>query len=91
MTMPIGKIMASDVADGWETFTPAQLIYAESQRCPCGAGMAYVRGMGPPGFWDCSAILLGQGDMAAKHEARLPFVFYEVRSEEQPGAGTTRP
>lgn len=49
-------------------------------------------------FWDCSAILLGTAipsgaPGAVKHEARLPFAFYEIKSENQPSAGgvTTRP
>ena len=49
----------------------------------CGAGMAYAKGDG----WDCSAILLDTADVRVKHEARLPFVFYEVKSEHQPSAG----
>lgn len=45
------------------------------------------------GYWDCSAIILGTADSNVKHEAQLPFAFYEVKSENQPSAGgaTTRP
>ena len=71
------------------------LIYAATVRCPCGAGMAYREG---DDAWDCSAILLGtavpSGEPGSvKHEARLPFVFYEIKSEKQPSANgaTTRP
>lgn len=73
------------------------LVYAAFVRCPCGAGMAYDRDgeSGKPirGYWDCSAILLGTADTNVKHEARLPFVFYEVLEEVQPSAqgATTRP
>ena len=51
--------------------------------------MAYAKG---DDCWDCSAILLDMADANVKHEARLPFVFYEVKSERQPSAGgaTTR-
>lgn len=74
---------------------PAALVYAATARCPCGAGMAYRRG---DDCWDCSAILLGEaiphgGPGSVKHEARLPFVFWEIKDEGQPSANgaTTRP
>lgn len=78
------------------------LTYSATARCPCGAGMAY----GPMtydndstfkkpynGYWDCSAILDGTADKNVKHEAKLPFSFYEIKSEDQPSAKgrTTRP
>jgi hypothetical protein len=74
-----------------------RLIYAAYARCPCGAGMAYdpaaESGATIHGYWDCSAILLGKADDKVKHEARLPFAFYEIKSENQPSANgaTTRP
>lgn len=82
------------------------LTYAATARCPCGAGLAYVTkadhriNSGDPhgGHWDCSAIILGEAipsgqPGAVKHEARLPFTFYEIKSEGQPSArgATTRP
>lgn len=70
------------------------MIYAAYVRCPCGAGMAYEDNSDPfAGYWDCSAILLGTADVNVKHEAQLPFVFYEIKSEKQPSAegATTRP
>ena len=76
---------------------PKHLVYAATSRCPCGAGLAYIRRgeSGDPieGFWDCSAILLGTADKDARHTAQLPFVFYEIKSEAQPSAegATTRP
>jgi len=81
--------------------TPADLVYAAHSRCPCGAGLAHVLNpvQGTEEWaWDCSAILTGtaiptgeQGTV--QHTARLPFAFYEVKSENQPSAGgaTTRP
>lgn len=79
------------------TLTDADLVYAAHSRCVCGAGMAYPKGIGAHGFWDCSDILTGRaiphGEPGAKqHEARLPFVFYELKSERQPSVGgaTTR-
>lgn len=79
-----------------------KLVYAAHKRCPCGAGLAYEpRGeSGKPiaGYWDCSAILLGDAipsgqPGSVQHTGRLPFVFYEVKSETQPSAqgATTRP
>lgn len=71
------------------------LIYAASSRCACGAGLAYRKGMD---YWDCSAILTGtavpSGEPGSvQHIGKLPFVFYEVLSENQPSANgaTTRP
>lgn len=67
-----------------------KLIYAAEARCPCGAGLAYSKGMD---HWDCSAILEGTADKNVQHTAQLPFVFYEIKSEHQPSAfgRTTRP
>ncbi len=74
-----------------------KLVYAAKSRCPCGAGLAYVPG-NPGGEWDCSAILLGEAipmdkPGSVQHTAPLPFVFYEILSENQPSAegATTRP
>lgn len=50
------------------------------------------------GYWDCSAILLGTATPkgqpgSVQHTGKLPFAFYEIKSEEQPSAcgATTRP
>lgn len=78
------------------------LIYAATKRCLCGAGLAYEPGgeSGRPiqGYWDCSAILLGEAiptgePGSVQHVDRLPFTFYEIKSEQQPSAQgqTTRP
>jgi hypothetical protein len=79
------------------------MTYAATARCPCGAGLAYddtciEEPFKIPSYWDCSAILLGtaipQGEPGAvKHTDRLPFAFYEIKSEGQPSAhgATTRP
>jgi hypothetical protein len=71
------------------------LTYAAYKRCPCGAGLAYRRG---DDCWDCSAILLGEAipsgqPGSVQHTGRLPFTFYEIKSEKQPSANgsTTRP
>lgn len=80
------------------TLTDAELIYAAGARCPCGAGLAYAKGIGAHGYWDCSDILTGRAvpkgqDGAKQHCDHYPFVFYEIKSERQPSAGgaTTRP
>jgi hypothetical protein len=74
------------------------LVYAATARCPCGAGMAYIRdrdkrAAATGNCWDCSAILLDTARTDVKHEARLPFAFYEIKPEFQPSANgqTTRP
>jgi hypothetical protein len=75
------------------TYTDAELVYAATARCGCGAGLAYFKGTSLRGFWDCSATLKGTADKAVQHTDRLPFAFYEVKSEKQPSAqgATTRP
>lgn len=76
------------------TVKPNDLIYAATARCPCGHGLAYEKGADPfKGFWDCAGIILDEADENVQHTARLPFVFYEIKSENQPSAqgATTRP
>jgi hypothetical protein len=79
-----------------------KLVYAATHRCPCGAGLAYdpkaARKDPAARAWDCSAILLGTASPsgepgAVEHTARLPFVFYEIKGENQPSANgaSTRP
>lgn len=50
------------------------------------------------GYWDCSAIILDaalpKGEVGSvQHTDKLPFAFYEIKSENQPSAqgATTRP
>lgn len=78
--------------------TESDLIYAAYSKCPYGAGLAYVRGIGINGYWDCSDILLGRAKTKeepghVQHTGRMPFIFWEVLSEDQPSAkgATTRP
>ena len=74
------------------------LIFAAYQRCPCGAGLAYEKKSDPfKGYWDCSAILLGTAipsdePGSVPHTAKLPFVYHEIKGENQPSANgaTTR-
>lgn len=79
------------------------MTFAATARCECGAGMAYdetcvMEPFRGPSYWDCSAILLGDAipsgqPGAVRHTDRLPFAFYEIKSENQPSArgATTRP
>lgn len=75
------------------TLTDKELIYAAYARCPCGAGMAYAKGIGAHGFWDCSDVLTGRAKPNVVHDARLQFVFWSIKSEQQTSANgaTTRP
>ena len=78
-----------------------ELIYAATTRCSCGAGIAYWKKAAPFGdtaYWDCSDILTGRAiasgqEGSVQHTAQLPFMFYEIKSENQPSArgATTRP
>lgn len=81
------------VTDKHPAFTDAELTYAATARCRCGAGYAYPNGSGIHGRWDCSAILKGVAAHGTEHDGALPFAFYSVKSEQQPSAGglTTRP
>jgi len=70
-------------------------MYAATSRCKCGAGLAYRHG---DTAWDCSDILLGRAAPmgqpgSVQHSATYPFVFYEIKGENQPSArgATTRP
>jgi hypothetical protein len=82
-------------------YTIAELVFAATARCECGAGIAYPRDAEPYGesaYWDCSAILTGKAvptgePGSVKHTDKLPFMFYEIKSEDQPSAQgrTTRP
>lgn len=73
-------------------FTDDELVYAAYARCPCGHGVAYPKGCGMHHYWDCSAVLKGISAPGVKHGQRLPFAFYEIKSEGQPSAygNTTR-
>lgn len=69
-----------------------RLVYAARPRCLCGASMAYDPAGGPFGYWDCSDILLDKAKVEVLHTPKLPFTFYEIKSEKQPSVygATTR-
>jgi hypothetical protein len=77
-------------------FDPSELTYAATARCKCGAGYAYPKDSSPMGYWECSALLTHAAPMSEakeKHGEQLPFMYYSVKSENQPSANgaTTRP
>lgn len=73
-------------------FTDDELRYSAVALCPCGHGIAYPKNCPMNHYWDCSAILKGIADPSVKHTDQLPFMFYEIKSEDQPSANgsTTR-
>ena len=75
------------------SYRDKDLVYAAYMRCHCNAGIAYARGIGIDGWWDCSAILKGTASTAVKHTAKLYFTFYTIKSELQSSVrgATTRP
>lgn len=92
----IAKGKVKSTHQGKDKFALDELIFAATNRCPCGAGLAYPKNIGPWGSWDCSDILLGRatpkGEEGSKeHTGELPFSFYEIKSEQQLGNKTTRP
>ena len=70
----------------------SKLVYSAAARCPCGSGLAYLQDS-TDNYWDCAKIWLGTADHGVQHTAKLPFVFYEIKGENQPSANgaTTRP
>lgn len=74
-------------------FTLNELRFAAVTRCKCGAGMAYPKKIGFHGAWHCSAILLGNAEKKPIHDGAMPFMFWEIRSEDQSDdeTRTTRP
>lgn len=68
----------------------SDLVFSAVARCPCGSGLAYV-GDGRDNYWDCAKIWLGTADQNVQHTAKLPFVFYEIKTERQSDGMTTRP
>jgi len=74
-------------------FIDEELYYAATNRCPCGAGLAYPKACSAYHYWDCSAILKGIADSNVQHIDRLPFNCYNIKSENQLSSKgvTTRP
>jgi hypothetical protein len=94
----ICKLKIQSVQLKLDSFTENELIFSAFSRCECGAGLAYPKDIGPHGSWYCSDILLGRAlsenqPGSKTHSFPLSFMFYEVKSENQPSANgaTTRP
>lgn len=80
--------------DQGPAFDDDELIYAANKRCRCGAGMAYPKGIGMHGFWECSDLLTQRVQPGeAVHTERLSFAAYEIPNEKarSMGGATTRP
>ena len=71
-------------------FTDDELVYAATNRCSCGHGLAYPKECGPDHHWDCSAILKGIADKNVLHCGQYPFMLYSIKAEDE-HYGTTRP
>lgn len=66
-----------------KAYSDEELFYSRTSLCPCGHGLAYVKGSGSQSFWDCSAIWKGIADVNIKHTDQLPFAFYNVKGEQE--------
>jgi hypothetical protein len=67
-------------------FWDDDLVYASTQLCPCGHGLAYPKECGPQHHWDCSGYLKGIHNKSIIHTTGLSFAFYSIGSENQPSA-----
>lgn len=74
--------------------TTADLVFAATARCKCGAGFCYPNfTRNQRGQWVCSAILLGTAAAGSEHDQAKAFAFWDIKSDQQPSANgaTTRP
>lgn len=97
-TQRIARLVVEGKLKTGAALTDDELIYAAYDRCECGEGMAYPKNCPLNHYWDCAGILTHRAALkgqpgARRHSARMPFTFYEVKSENQPSAAgaTTRP
>src|SRR4051812_32242019 len=74
-------------------FEDSELVYAATARCLCGAGLCYPSNVSTHGAWRCSGVLTHRCKHDVGQHDVFPFVFYEIKSEQQPSAkgATTRP
>lgn len=74
-------------------FEDAELVYAATSRCLCGAGLCYPTNVSTHGAWRCSGVLTHRCTHDVGQHDVFPFAFYEIKSERQPSAhgATTRP
>lgn len=64
-------------------FTDEELRYSRTDLCPCGHGIAYPKTCHGGYHWDCSAILKGIASKDVEHTAKLPFMFYDIKGENE--------
>ena len=78
-----------------DTYTDFELLYAATERCRCGAGLAYPLGHEAAfklRMWACSAVLHGEAQ-GEDHDG-YPFALYKIREEtsiNNRGGHSTRP
>lgn len=83
--------------DEARVYKPEELRFSARARCRCGAGLAYDKDSHDiRGAWRCAAAMmhtLPTPDPFDGQHVELPFMFYEIKSEDQPSAqgATTRP
>lgn len=70
--------------------TDKRLMYSATERCKCGAGLAFTRKMDA---WECSDLLKGEELPGAQHSGPIPFTERAIKMEAQLSANgqTTRP
>lgn len=80
------KVVQARIDKGEPAFKREELVFAKFAKCPCGERLAYPKGIGPHGSWDCAGILMdtvphkGQPG-AVTHTDRKPFAFWKIDSE----------
>jgi hypothetical protein len=71
---------------------PDDLVYAATQVCSCGAGLAHPKGVGSRGAWWCSAVLLRKASRSDDHAGPVCFAQCDMTREgDDPQGRTTRP
>lgn len=70
--------------------TDKRLMYSATERCTCGAGLAYTKHMD---HWDCSDVIKGEQLPGTHHIDPIPFSARHITLESQHSANgeTTRP
>lgn len=70
--------------------TDKRLMYSATERCTCGAGLAFTR---KSDAWECSDLLRGEELPGTTHIGPIPFTERTIKMEAQLSANgqTTRP
>lgn len=72
-----------DFLKGKSFYKDDELRFSKTTLCPCGFGLAYPKGCGGNHYWDCAGVLKGTADKGVEHCGELPFVFYDIKSEDE--------